>query len=162
MHRYHSHTANEANQSPAARQQGRRAYSLLELVLAIALVGGTLAPAMSLIRSGLELSETTDQKALLANYAVSKIEEHLAIVAATWTSGTASGNFATDGFSSLRYEVTRSDAVADGGIVDELMHVQVTTFFDVDGDTLLDADEPQCHYRTKIGKFASYESIASP
>ncbi|MEM9185565.1 MAG: hypothetical protein AAGB00_03625 [Planctomycetota bacterium] len=139
----------------------RAAYSLLEVVMAGALVAGTLVPALQLIREGLELSETTDERALLANYAVCKLEENLALVAAAWTSGTVSGDLTADGHSRLRYTVTRSDAVADGGIVGELMHVRVTTYIDEDGDDALDASEPSCSYRTKIGKFASYEAAAS-
>ncbi len=130
--------------------------------MAVTLVAGTLVPALALIRDGLDLSQTTDEKALLTNYAVCKVEEHLALVAASWTSGTATGDFATDGFSNLRYLVTQSDAVADGGIVDALMHVQVTTYVDENNNDALDSTEPQCHFRTKIGKFASYEAIASP
>lgn len=129
--------------------------------MAIALVAGTLAPALALVRDGLALSETTDQKALLTNYAVCKVEEHLALVAASWTSGTANGDFAADGFSNIRFTVTQSDSVADGGIVGQLMHVQVTTYIDSDGDDALDATESRCDFRTKIGKFASYETKAS-
>lgn len=136
-------------------------YSLLELVLAVALVAGTLVPALALVRDGLAASETTDQRALMANYAVSKLEEQLALVAAGWTTGSVSGDLSADGHGELRYTITRSDASADGGIEDELMHIRVTTYIDEDGDDALDADEPQCQYRTKIGKFASYESIAS-
>ncbi|MEM6331571.1 MAG: hypothetical protein AAF790_15170 [Planctomycetota bacterium] len=144
--------------TPARRRGG---YSLLEVVMAVALVSGTLAPALALIRDGLALSEQTDQKSLLANYAVSKIEEHLALVAASWASGTATGDFAADGHSGIRFIVTRSDAVSDGGIVGELMHIGVTTYIDDDGDDALDADEPRCDFRTKIGKFASYELRAT-
>lgn len=138
------------------------AYSLLELVFAIALVSGTLVPALALIRDSMELSETTDQHALLTNYAICKLEEQLAIAAAAWTSGVAEGDFAADGHSSIRFIVTRSDAVADGGLVGQLMHLEATCYVDEDSDDALDATEPQCHYRTKIGKFASYEAIASP
>lgn len=147
--------------SPRHRRTACHAYSLLELVLAVALVAGTLVPSLALIRQGLELSETTDQRALLTNYAVGKLEEQLAIVAASWTSGTATGDFAVDGHADLRFSVTRSDAVADGGLVGELMHVQVTTYLDEDGDDAQDAGEPSCGLRTKIGKFASYEAIAN-
>lgn len=143
----------------------RAGYSLLELVLAVALVAGTLAPAMALLRDGMELSRTTDERQLLTNYAVQKLEERLSIVAAGWTSpvsGSASGDLAAEGFSSIRYTVTWSDAVASGGLLDQLIRVDSTTYLDADGDDAMDADEPRCVFRTKIAKFPSYEAAASP
>lgn len=136
-------------------------YSLIELMFAVALVAGTLVPALALIRDGMEASDNTDKHRLLANYAVSKLEEHLAITAAAWTLGTDSGDFSADGFADIRYGVTTSDLPANGGIEDALMHVQVTTYFDSNGDDAYTAGELRCDYRTKIGKFASYEAHAS-
>lgn len=146
---------------PGQRRLLRSAYSLLELMVAVVLVAGTLVPALALIRDGMEASDEADKRRLLANYAVSKIEEHLAITAATWTKATSEGDFTADGFSELRFVVTTSDLVANGGIDDALMHVHVTTYFDTNGDDALSTGELRCQYRTKIGKFPSYESHAS-
>ncbi|MGI9428306.1 MAG: hypothetical protein ACR2NM_06590 [Bythopirellula sp.] len=121
---------------------------------AIALVG-----SLALLRDGMEMSDTIDKRLLMTNYAVSKLEEHLAIVANGWTTGGDSGDFAADGHANIRFSVSRSDDGSDGGISDRLMHVQVTTYHDADGDDVLDADEDQCIYRTKIGKFATYEAL---
>lgn len=147
----------------ASTNRGRTTagYSLLELVLAVALVAGTLVPSLALVRDGMELSSTTDEKALLTNYAVGKIEQHLALVAASWTTGTATGDFATDGLAEIRFIVTRSDDPSDGGVSGALMHIQVTTYLDEDGDDALDVSEPRCDFRTKIGKLASYEAKAT-
>lgn len=143
----------------------RGGYSLLELVLAVALVGGTLAPAMALLRDGMELSRTTDQRQLLTNYAVQKMEEKLPTVAAGWTTPvdlTETGDLAADGFASLRYIVTVSDLATNDGLPDELMHVQVTTYIDQDNDDALGADEPQSTFRTKIAKLLTYVAEATP
>ena len=99
---------------------------------------------------------------MMTTYAVSKLEEQLALVAANWISGTVLGDFAVDGNSSIRYIASRSDAESDGGLTDRLMHVQVTTYADDDGDDALDADEKRCVFRTKVGRFATYESLATP
>lgn len=136
-----------------------RAFSLLEVVMASALASIALVGAMEMLRDGVEVSRTIDERLLMTNYAVSKLEEHLAAVAASWTSGTVSGDFASDGHASIRYTVTRSDAVASGGMVDQLMHIQVTTYVDEDGDDTLDANEHSCTFRTKVGKFAKYEEL---
>jgi hypothetical protein len=124
---------------------------------AIALVG-----SLALLRDGMIASRTIDQRQMLTTYAVSKLEEQLALVAANWTSGTVVGDFAADGHASIRYVASRSDAQSDGGLSDRLMHVQVTTYADEDGDDALDADEKRCVFRTKVGRFATYESLATP
>lgn len=124
---------------------------------AVALVG-----ALAMLRDGMAASETIDDRLLLTNYAVSKLEEQLAIVAGNWTSGSVTGDFAVDGHADIRFSATRSDAVSDGGLVDQLMHVQVTTYVDDDGDDVLDATEKQCVFRTKVGKFVNYEALATP
>lgn len=138
----------------------RPGYSLIELLLATALVGGTLAPALALMRDGIDVSNKTDQRQLLANYAVSKLEEQLAIAANGWSNGTTTGNFSADGFSSLRFIAVRSDAVVDGGLVNQLMLVRVTTFIDDDADSTLDAGEQRTVYRTKVSKLATYAALS--
>lgn len=137
----------------------RRGFSLLEVVMAAALAGIALVGALELLRDGMDLGQTIDHRQLLTNYAVSKLEEQLSVAAATWTNGTWSGNFAADGHPQVRFVAVRSDAVASGGIVDRLMHVQVTTYWDANGNNNLDASEDRCNFRTKIGKFATYESL---
>ena len=143
-------------------QKIRRAsggFSLLEVVMASTLSAIALVGALALLRDGMELSQTIDKRLLLTNYAVSKLEEQQAIVANGWVTGTISGDFSADGHSDIRFTVTRSDAVVDGGIVDRLMHLQVTTYDDADGDDLLDSEEDRTLFRTKIGKILSYESL---
>jgi hypothetical protein len=135
-------------------------FSLLEVVMASALAAVALVGALALLRDGMAASKTIDDRLLLTNYAVSKLEEQLAWVAGNWTSGIALGDFAEDGHEGIRYMATRSDAVLDGGLVDRLMHVQVTTYVDADADDTLDADEKKCTFRTKVGRFANYEALA--
>ena len=130
---------------------------MASVLAAVALVG-----ALAMLRDGMAASKTIDDRQLLTNYAVSILEEQQALVAGSWTSGAVAGDFATDGNSEIRYAATRSDAVVDGGMVDQLMHIQVTTYVDADGNDALDASEKQCSFRTKVGKFATYEALATP
>ena len=142
--------------------RGKRAFSLLEVVMASALCSIALVGGLALLRDGLQASRTIDQRQLMTNYAVSLLEQQLAIVAASWTSGSSSGDFAADGNANIRYTLTRSDAEADGGLVDQLMHIQVMTYVDEDGDDTFDADEKSCTFRTKVGKFSLYEMLTLP
>jgi hypothetical protein len=142
------------------RHRARKAYSLLEVVLASGICATALVPALALLRDGMTLADRVDTRHLLLLYGVSKMEEHVAIVAADWTEGTFAGNFAADGHANVRYIVAQSDEAASGGIVDRLMNVEVTTYRDDDGDAALDVDEMRNIMRTKIGRFTSYENKA--
>jgi hypothetical protein len=102
-----------------------------------------------------------DTRHLLLTYSVSKMEEQLAVIGATWPTGTVTGNFASDGQSTIRYSVTRSDAAVDGGIVGKLMVVTVTTYSDDNGNSAMDASEARTTMTTKVAKLVSYVTKAS-
>jgi hypothetical protein len=138
----------------------RRAYSMIEVVLAASICLTAIVPALSMLRDGMTLADTIDTRHLLLTYAVSKLEEQLAVVGAAWTTGTVTGNFASDGQSSIRYSVTRSDAVVDGGVVGKLMVVTVTTYNDANGNSTLDSSEARTTMTTKIAKLVSYVTKA--
>src|SRR3954447_16282600 len=133
-----------------------RGYSMLEVVLASSICLTALVPALAMLRDGIALGDIIDTRHLLLNYGVSKMEEQLASIGATWPTGTITGNFAADGQSTIRYSVTRSDAVVDGGIVGKLMVVTVTTYSDDNGNSERDASEARTTMTTKIAKLASY------
>ena len=145
----------------STRPDVRAAYSLLEVVLASAICASALVPGLALLRDGVTLAEDISDRHQLLLYGVSKMEEHTAIVAASWADGTVSGDFAADGHANMRYVVVRSDAPASGGIDERLMTISVTAYRDDDGDDALDADEMRTVLTTKISKLTSYESKAS-
>lgn len=137
----------------------RGGFSLLEVLMASTLAAIALVSSLALLRDGLQMSRTIDDRLMLTNYAVSELERQLSVVATNWSNGTFGGDYAADGHADFRYTATRSDAVSDGGLVDRLMHVQVTTYIDANGDDALSADEKNCTFRTKIGKFSTYEAL---
>ena len=142
------------------RCTSRRAYSLLEVVLASAICASALVPALAVLRDGVALGDIIDTRHLLLTYGVSKMEEQLAVIGATWSTGTVTGNFASDGQSSIRFNVTRSDAPASGGITNQLMNVSVTTFSDDNGNSAMDTAEARVSLSTKVAKLASYATKA--
>lgn len=143
------------------RRRARKAYSLLEVVLAGGICASALVPALAFMRDGLTLADAIDARHLMLMYGVSKMEEQLAIVSASWTEGTENGDFAADGHANIRYSLSRSDAPASGGISNRLMNVSVTTYCDDDGDDAMDPSEMRTILTTKIGKSASYENKAA-
>jgi len=142
---------------PTRRSTG---YSLLEVVLASTICMTALVPAMSILRQGMANASKIDTRQLMLIYGVSKMEEQVAIVAASWATGTVTGNFATDGAASIRFSATRSDAPASGGLTNRLMNVSVTVFSDDNGNSTLDAGEMQSIFTTKISKLVNYENMA--
>ena len=144
-----------------SRRRTRNAYSLLEVVMASAICATALVPALAMLRDGMTLANTIDTNHMLLTYSVSKMEEQLAVIGATWSEGTSTGDFASDGHANLRFTVTTSDAPASGGIDNRLMDVAVTTYSDDDGNDTMDAAEARITVTTKIGKLVSYESKAS-
>ena len=50
-----------------------------------------LVPALAVMRDGMALGEIIDTRHLLLTYGVSKMEEQLAIVGATWATGNRDG-----------------------------------------------------------------------
>ena len=143
------------------RHDARCAYSLLEVVLASAICASALVPALAVMRDGAALADIIDTRHMLLTYGVSKMEEQLAIVGATWATGTVTGNFASDGQSSIRFAVTRSDSAGSGGITNQLMSVTVTTYSDDNGNNTMDSSEARITLTTKIAKLVSYETKAS-
>lgn len=154
-------TYNRYRNSVPSGHGARRAYSLLEVVLASAICASALVPALAVLRDGVALGDIIDTRHLLLTYGVSKMEEQLAVVGATWATGTVTGNFASDGQSSIRYSVTRSDSAGSGGITNQLMCVTVTTYSDDNGNSTMDSSEARVVLTTKIAKLVSYETKAS-
>jgi hypothetical protein len=137
------------------------AYSLLEVVLASVICSTALVPALAMMRDGMTFASTIDKRHLLLIYGVGKMEEQMAIAAADWSEGTASGDFAADGHAGIRFTATRSDDSTSGGISKRLMSVSVTTYSDDDNDDTLDAAEARTILTTKIAKLVTYEYEAN-
>jgi hypothetical protein len=128
------------------------------MIAATALVAGTLAPALAVVRDAMAASRESARRNLLAMYAVQAVEYASGITMQGWATGTATGNFASEGHPAIRYVVTRSDAPANGGITGSLMHVQVTMFDDANGNSALDANEISVRFRTKVSNLLTYRN----
>ena len=139
----------------------RKAYSLLEIVLASSICATALVPALALVRDSMTLADTIDKRHLLLIYGVAKMEEQLSVTAATWSQGTTGGDFAAEGHANIRFTAVRSDDPLNGGIADRLMNVTITIYSDDDGDDSLDATEMRTVLTTRIAKMIAYEVKAN-
>jgi hypothetical protein len=139
----------------------RRAYSLLEVLAAGTVLTIALVPALEVTRRSLETAREVEAAQHTTTLCISKMEEHLAIVAATFASGTFSGNFSAEGYANIRFSVTRSDTAGNGGIVDRLMVVTVTVWEDANGNSALNTGELSTSLSTKVAKMTVYQDEAS-
>ena len=134
-----------------------RGSSLLEVLLATVLIAVALVPALRLMRDSLAVGREIEARDQLTTFATSKLEEHLALVGADWSTGAYTGDFAAEGHPTFRFLVSRSDTGGDGGIVDQLMAVTATIWEDLDGDGTSDSGEPSVILGAKVAKIASYQ-----
>ncbi len=101
------------------------------MVFATGLLAGTLAPALAVMRDAMAISRETTSRSLMANYAVQKLEEQIALGMGAWTNDTDANSFAIDGHPEIAFNSVRSDDAANGGITGSLMHLEVTRNFDI-------------------------------
>jgi hypothetical protein len=128
------------------------------MIAATALVAGTLAPALAVMRDAMAASREASRRNLLTTYAVQQVEYAAGLTMQNWATGTDAGDFSAEGRPTIHYVVTRSDDPANGGVTGKLMHVQATTFDDENGNAALDAGEESVRFRTKVAKLLTYQN----
>lgn len=139
--------------------KSRRGQSLLEVIAASTIIATALVPALRMMRDSLEVSRSVEEADLMSTLCVDKLEEHMSKVAGNWNKTTVSGDFAAlEGRSYLQFQVTKSDAVPDGGISDRLMAITAVVWNDVNGNGSLDGGEKKVTFGTKVSKFVSYNN----
>ena len=134
---------------------------MLELVAATAITAAVLVTSLELLRNSMELSRKIETNNAMTTFAVSKMEQKLANVAANFTESTESGDFTADGHPELNYFVQSSEDPADGGITDRLMSITATVWNDEDSDDFLDTGEAAVSFSTKISNMSVYQDAAS-
>ncbi len=135
-----------------------RGFSLLEMVAAAVLMTSILAPSLTVMRDAMAQSREMNTRNLLATFAVQKLEEQASVSMRTWNSTTEENNFAAYGHPEIGFNTSMSDNPADGGIVGQLMHIQVTVFDDRNSDLIPNTGEIQVQFRTKVAKLNTYEN----
>ncbi len=137
----------------------RRATSLTEVLAATVILGTAVYPALRITRDGMTISRDNETRHAVTNFCISKMEEHLALGAKNWTNGTFTGDFTTEGFATIKYSVKRSDAVADGGVVNKLMAVTCTVYNDTNSNNTADATEIKMTMGSKTSKMSIYQTV---
>lgn len=140
----------------------RRGFSLLEFVAAATLMISILVPSISVMRDAMANSRDMNHRNVLSLYSDYFMELFVGVASNNWI---LASNFnvvlpvvAPDGYGNIRVVITMSDNPLNGGIAGLLSHVQVTTFDDVNLNAVLDANEPNVKYRTKVARLNTYEN----
>jgi len=137
-------------------------FSLLEMVMAAALMTSILAPALSVMRDAMAKSRDMNHRNVLSIHAGLYMELFAGIAANNWPlASNTNSSFslaAPDGYGNIRLTISLSDDPANGGLTNQLSHLRVTAYDDVNGNSTQDANEAQVSYRTKIAKLNSYEN----
>ncbi len=85
----------------------------------------------------------------LTNSCVAEVQFQLA---SNFRSGQLQNTFASRGFPNSRYNATYSDRVADGGIPNRFMVIQVMTWVDQNRNAIWDAGEPRQQLATGVAR----------
>ncbi len=139
----------------------RRGQTLLELVAATTILTIALVPALRMMRDAIRVGRNTETANLMTTLCTSKLEEQLMRTAAVWNPSTVAGDFSAEGYANLRFQVTMSDAAADGGIANQLMAIASTVWDDLNSDGNLNAGEPRVVLASKQARNVSYQKEAS-
>jgi len=132
-----------------------KGQTLLEMIAATVIIAIALVPALRLTRDSIRVGRQTENANILTTYSVSKLEEHMALTAATWDATTASG--AIPNYPGLRFQVTK----VDEGFGSGLMRITSITYEDGNGNGTWDVGERNVVFVTKIAKNVAYELEAS-
>ncbi len=141
------------------RQQ--RGQTLLELVAATTILTIALVPALRMMRDAIRAGRNTETANVMATLCASTLEQQLMQMAATWNPGTVTGDYSAAGYPNLRFRVVMSDAVADGGITNQLMALVSTVWNDSNANGNLDAGETRVVLASKQARNVSYQREAS-
>lgn len=143
------------------RRSRRRGQSMLELVAATTIITIALVPALQMTRKGIARGADLERAEMRLALCTSLLESEMSQTAATWNLENKTGDFRELGRPELRFAVTKSDALADGGIPDSLTTIEVLVWHDEDAGQDLDANEKQVRLSTKMAKLISYEYEAT-
>jgi Tfp pilus assembly protein PilV len=130
----------------------RRGTSLLEVMIATVCASMLLVPTATMLGEAGRWSDRMEQQSELVSLANGCIAEVEFQLASNFQRGQLQNTFASQGFPNSRYTTTYSDRVADGGIPNRFMVIQVTTWVDQNRNAILDTGEPRHQLVTGVAR----------
>jgi prepilin-type N-terminal cleavage/methylation domain-containing protein len=142
----------EVKQSGGRLRNVRAGYSLLEVVMAMVVVGLILVPTASLMAQALRGERTRVKRAELLQLANGKQAEFGHLARVNFQNRSEHGDFASRGHGDLQYTVTCSDSTTQGGIPGRLQSIIVVAWYDENANRTLDAAEPHVSLWTTVAR----------
>jgi len=128
-----------------ARRTGERAFSYVEVCLAVVILALCIVPATRALPGILEGQRNAETRLQLSLIAQEKLEFAALALQARFIPSSQTGNLAATGHPDWRYEVVVSVPMAGGG---RYATIFSRAWADRDGDLACDAEEPQVRYDT--------------
>lgn len=130
----------------------RRGTTLLEVMTATVCASMLLLPTATMLSDAGRWSSRMEQQTELLSLAKSCVTEVEFQLCSNFVAGQLRDTFASRGFPTARYTATFSDNVANGGIPNRFMMIQIVTWVDFNGNGILDAGEPKQDLTTGLAK----------
>ncbi len=100
-----------------------------------------LVPSASILGDAIRWSVRMEDHSEMVTLASSCAEQVAFELGTNFQSGQSTGNFASQGFTTIRYSVQSSDRVVDGGIPNRWMMIRVEVWKDTNGNGVADGSE---------------------
>lgn len=137
---------------PLGLARSPAAFSLLEVVVGLVVVALILVPTATLMNDVLHGESIQRQRGELIHLAQGKQQEFCHLARVQFRDRTQSGTFSSEGQPLARYQVTCSQAAADGGIPGRLMAIHTLAWFDANRNRTVDAGEPTTRLWTAVAR----------
>ena len=134
------------------RVGSRKAFSLLEVVMGMMVIGLILVPTATMMTDALQGEAKRQERGELLHLARGLQSEFAHLARVKFQSRSQSGTFADKGHSQLCYSINCSDAVSDGGVPGRLLALRTLAWHDENGDRVVDPNETIVDLWTAVAK----------
>jgi hypothetical protein len=111
-----------------------------------------LVPTATMLSDAGRWSSRMEQQSELISLTNSCVAEVEFQLASNFRSGQIQNTFASRGFPNSRYNATCSDSIAEGGIPNRFMVIQILTWVDQNGNATWDVGEPRQQLATGVAR----------
>lgn len=130
----------------------RSAFSLLEVVAGMVVVGMILVPATSMMRDALKGEATQRSRSELLQLAHGKSAEYAHLARIQFRDRNANGAFTTEGYPQMMFTVQCSQDPANGGVTGRYLAISTFAWHDQNGNRTFDVNEPSVSLWTGVAR----------
>lgn len=128
------------------------AFSLLEVVLGMVVVGMLLVPTAAMMNDVMAGQGVQRYRIEMNHLALGKLSEYSMLSRAKFQSRRDRGNFRTQGYPEIAYKISCSQTTSSGGIPGRLLSITVDAWHDVNQNSGQDAGEASIRLWTAVAR----------